>query len=104
MMPHQDLWAVVDLDRVRYAHDLTGARLHPKRLIVGRPVHEEIEPDLLQQVGRSVCRRHPWRLSGSALDRVSNLMQESLLVGFPHMAVTLRARAAMPDEFIAARI
>src|SRR5215813_8774759 len=110
MRSHQNLWAVVDLDRVRHAHDLTGARPHPKRLIVGRPIHQEIEPDLLQQVRRSVGRRHPWshpaswRLSASALDRISNLLQESLLVGFPHMAVTLRVCAAVPDEFIAARL
>src|ERR1700682_1972655 len=60
MMSHQDLRAMVDLDRVRYAHDWTSAGLHPERLIVGRPVHQEIEPDLLQQVGRPVRRGHPW--------------------------------------------
>src|SRR6266436_2132972 len=109
VMPHQNLRAVVDLDRVRNAHDWTGARLHPERLIVGRPVHQEIEPDLLQEVGRVVRRRHPWRhpasrrLSGCALDRVTNLLQESPLVSFPHVAMTLRVGAAMPNEFVAAR-
>src|SRR5665213_2170305 len=51
VMPHQNLRAVVDFDRVRNAHDRTGTRLHPERLIVGRPVHQEIEPDLLKEVG-----------------------------------------------------
>src|SRR6266849_3604760 len=51
MVPHQDLRAIVDLERVRYAHNSTGARLHPERLRVGRPVHHEIESDLLQKVG-----------------------------------------------------
>src|ERR1700733_14081370 len=108
-MPYQNLRAVVDLDRVGDAHDWAGARLHPERLIVSRPVHEEIEPYLLQEVGRVVRGRHPWRhpasrrLSGYALDRVANLLQESPLVSFPHVAMTLRVGAAMPDEFIAAR-
>src|ERR1700676_437043 len=132
-MPHQNLRAVVDLDWVRDAHDWTGARLHPERLIAARPVHQEIEPDLLQEVGRVVRGRHPWRhpasrrLSGCALDRVANLLQESPLVSFPHVAMTLprygsrvglhidlfeacsaftrvlRVGAAMPNEFIAAR-
>ena len=39
VVAHQDLRAVVDLDRVLDAHDWTGARLHPERLIVGRPIH-----------------------------------------------------------------
>src|SRR4029077_1526973 len=98
-MPHQNLRAVVDLDRVRNAHDWTGARLHPERLIVGWPIHQEIEPNLLQEVGRVMRGRHPWRhpaprrLSGCALDRVVNLLQESLLVSFPHVAMTLRVSA-----------
>src|SRR3981081_2019728 len=108
-MPHQNLRAVVDLDRVRDAHDWTGARLPPERLSVGRPVHQEIEPDPLQEVGRVVRGGHPWRhpasrrLSGCALDRVANLLQESPLVSLPHMAMALRVGAAMPNEFIAAR-
>src|SRR6185437_12366553 len=34
MMPHQDLRAIIDLERVRHAHNWTRARLHPERLIV----------------------------------------------------------------------
>src|SRR5712675_1312767 len=74
MMPHQDLRAVVDLERVGYAHHSAGARLHPEWLIVGWPVHQEIESNLLQEDGRSMesrtsCRKRfssdshmwPWR-------------------------------------------
>src|SRR6185503_4247241 len=85
VMPHQNLRAVVDLNRVRDAHDWAGTRLHPERLIVGRPVHEEIEPDLLQEVGRVVRGRHPGRhpaprwLSEYANESVADLLQESIL-------------------------
>src|ERR1700750_3170490 len=104
MMPHQNLRAVVDLKRVRYAHDPTGARLHPEWLIIGRPVHQEIESDLLQEVRRSVRGRPPWRhpasrwFPGRAFDRIANVLKETLLVGFPHVAVALGVCAAMPDE------
>ena len=110
VMSHQDLRAVVDLDRVRDAHDRAGTRLHPERLVVGRPVHQEIESDFLQQVGRVVRGRHPWRhpaarrFSGCARDGVANLLQESPLVGLPHVAVPLGVGAAVTDEFVAARL
>src|SRR6266581_8899685 len=45
MMSHQDLRAVINLERVRNTHHSTRARLHPEWLIVGRPVHHEIESD-----------------------------------------------------------
>src|SRR6516165_992050 len=110
VMPHQDLGAVVDLERIRHAHESAGARFHPERLIVGWPIHQEIEPDLLQQVRRPVRRGHPWRhpsswrLAGRAFDRIADVLQEPFLVGFPHVAVALGVGAAMPDEFIAARL
>src|SRR5882757_7496155 len=109
MMPHQDLRAVVDLERVGYAHHSAGARLHPEWLIVGRPVHQEIESDLLQEVGRSVRRGYPWRhpasgrCTGRAFDGVPNLLQEALLVRFPHVAVALGVCTTMPDKLIATR-
>src|SRR5580704_3474816 len=109
MMPHQDLRTIVNLERVRYAHNSTRARLHPEWLIVGRPVHQEIESDLLQEVGRSVRRGHPWshpalrRFPGRAFDRIANLLQKALLIRFPHVAVALGVCAAMPNELIAAR-
>src|SRR5258708_12347274 len=104
MMPHQDLRAVVDLERVGYAHHSAGARLHPEWLIVGRPVHQEIESNLLQEVGRSVRRGHPWRHPASgrcterAFDGVPNLLQEALLVRFPHVAVPLWLCPTIPNN------
>jgi hypothetical protein len=35
---------------------------------------------------------------------IADLLQESPLVSFPHVAMTLRVGAAMSDEFIAARL
>ena len=50
---------VVDLDRIRHRHDAALARLHPERLIVGRPVHQEGVAVLLQQIGRHGRLRNP---------------------------------------------
>ena len=98
---------IVDLDRVRHRHDAARARLHPERLIVGRPVHQESIAVLLQQVGSHGRlrnpRAHPTIGTPPATlgHRLGRVRDHCGLGRFIHVGLALGVRIAVADDFVA---
>ncbi len=99
---------IIELDRIGHREQRPGARLQPDRLVIHRPVHDVAVAKLLEKVEgmrRLVgARAHPARRPAAfmALDRLSHLAQQPLLVGLPHPAQVLGVGAAVRDHFVAA--
>ena len=101
---------VVDFERVGDAEYASGARLHPERLVVAAPVHQEFVARFLQHVDRDRrvrhARAHP-AVRAAARKRASmrEVASATMLrfVVLPHRALPLRLRAAVPDDLVAPR-
>ena len=98
---------IVDLDRIGHRQDAARARLHPERLIVGRPVHQERIAVLLQQVGSDGRLRNPRAhptigTSPATLGhRPGRVRDHGGLGRFIHVGLALGVGIAVADDFVA---
>jgi hypothetical protein len=93
-----------------HGHDRTRTGFHPKRLIVRRPIHQELEPRLREEIGRDMALRHPGAhpaarpLAAVAVDLVPDIGDEAGLVLFPELALALGIGAAVANDLVPARL
>jgi len=84
------------------------ARLHPERLIVGRPVHYEGVAVLLEEVGRHRRLRNPWAHPAVGPppeafgERPGRVRDHGGLGRFVHVGLTFGIGIAVADDFVAA--
>jgi hypothetical protein len=107
MLPKDQSRAVIDFYRIRDRKDGPRARAHPKRLVVGWPIHNVLIPSLLQEVERVHALRKirtkpaSWRFAGVLRQSCGALVDETGFVLFPQLVLAFRVGAAMPDVLVA---